>query len=460
MLSRFANSAGELGLSFKPRRRNYRRPDMHDHLEPTGHKRLLALDGGGVRSAMSIAILEKIEGTLQRRHGNHDSFKLSDYFDLIGGTSTGSILAAALATNAVRASELRTLYEDLTRDVFRRGGQFDEKRLGQALERIFGSKTLGGEMATGLAVVARRVDTDSTLVFHNNPEGPNYDDAPEKAALGYARYPVANVIRASTAYPGEFAPAQVKLARLPHLEEGLFVDAGFTPFNNPAFQLFLLATLDNRGFGWTKGEEQLLVTSVGTGSLCNELSPGSNRRSSRAKQAQRGLNFMIDGAEHTGELLMQLLSEPAVPQETIQEFGDLRDARLTPEPQCTYQRYQAKLTAKTLSDEFGLGLSTRQLNRVRNMMDRDGFQIAYEIGQAVADTLVREDHFPAAFNLEPLTAARAIKPADKAPAKEPEAEAEEAPAERAKDMTASRLAKLAESPALRRSPLPTGLPRR
>lgn len=403
MLSRFAAGNEELSRELNARRRSYRRPDVHDHLLPEGPKKILALDGGGVRSAMSIAILQKLEKILARRHGNHESFRLADYYDLIGGTSTGAVLAGALASRALHATDLQELYEDVAHYAFRRGGQFDSKRFSKILTHIFGKETLGGELATGLAIVARQVDTDTTLVFHNNPDGPNFNDMPDKARLGFSRYPIANVIHASTARPGEFSPELVELTRHPHTENGVFVDAAFTPFNNPAFQLFLLATLPTRGFGWKIGTENLMVTSVGTGSLCNEVPTSKrHRRASRSISAERGLRFMIDGAEHTGELLMQLLSEPTSPQHPSCEFGDLQGVRLTSEPQCTYQRYQAKLTAQSLAKDFKLGLSPRQLSRVRNMMSRDGLQIAYEIGQAVADTLIREEHFPENFDLERL----------------------------------------------------------
>jgi len=60
-------------------------------------KRILALDGGGLRGIVTLAFLAEIESMLRARHGGAESFRLSHYFDLIAGTSTGSIIAAALA---------------------------------------------------------------------------------------------------------------------------------------------------------------------------------------------------------------------------------------------------------------------------------------------------------------------------------------------------------------------------
>lgn len=61
-----------------------------------GPKRLLSLDGGGIRGLISLGFLTKAERVLRCRYGKPD-LVLSDYFDLIGGTSTGSIIAGLLA---------------------------------------------------------------------------------------------------------------------------------------------------------------------------------------------------------------------------------------------------------------------------------------------------------------------------------------------------------------------------
>src|SRR5262245_19289495 len=74
--------------------------EINPVLQPrkAGQRRLLALDGGGIRGLVALGILEKIETDLRRLHKGKDNFRLSDYFDFIGGTSTGAILAVGLAT--------------------------------------------------------------------------------------------------------------------------------------------------------------------------------------------------------------------------------------------------------------------------------------------------------------------------------------------------------------------------
>lgn len=50
-------------------------------------KKNLCLDGGGIRGTLSLGILKKIESVL-RKETQSQSLVLSDYFDLICGTST------------------------------------------------------------------------------------------------------------------------------------------------------------------------------------------------------------------------------------------------------------------------------------------------------------------------------------------------------------------------------------
>jgi len=68
-----------------------------EHLDPkVGPKRILSLDGGGLRGMMTVQVLKKIEALLRQRF-NDPKLVLADYFDLIAGTSTGAIIAAGLA---------------------------------------------------------------------------------------------------------------------------------------------------------------------------------------------------------------------------------------------------------------------------------------------------------------------------------------------------------------------------
>jgi patatin-like phospholipase/acyl hydrolase len=66
-------------------------------VEDPGPKKLLALDDGGIRGVITLEVLQRIESMLAQQLGAGDTFVLADYFDHIGGTSTGAVIAAGLA---------------------------------------------------------------------------------------------------------------------------------------------------------------------------------------------------------------------------------------------------------------------------------------------------------------------------------------------------------------------------
>jgi hypothetical protein len=71
-------------------------PRAYEARSTDGPKKLLALDGGGIRGALTLQILRSIEDHL-RDYYDKPEYVLSDYFDYIGGSSTGAIIAVGLA---------------------------------------------------------------------------------------------------------------------------------------------------------------------------------------------------------------------------------------------------------------------------------------------------------------------------------------------------------------------------
>src|SRR5712691_6737159 len=67
-----------------------------ERIEREGQKKLLAIDGGGIRGVLALEVLQRIEDLLKAKSGCGD-FCLADYFDYIAGTSTGGIIAAGLS---------------------------------------------------------------------------------------------------------------------------------------------------------------------------------------------------------------------------------------------------------------------------------------------------------------------------------------------------------------------------
>ena len=72
--------------------------------------RILALDGGGIRGVISAKILERVQEKIGQ--------PLNEYFDLIAGTSTGSILAASIVLGKT-PTELIDIYRNRGEEIFR-----------------------------------------------------------------------------------------------------------------------------------------------------------------------------------------------------------------------------------------------------------------------------------------------------------------------------------------------------
>src|SRR6266567_1004915 len=80
-------------------------------------RKMLALDGGGIRGLITLGILKRLEDSLSAVSTRGSTFRLSDFFDYIAGTSTGAIIAAGLA-RGLSVQELIDFYRESGRDMF------------------------------------------------------------------------------------------------------------------------------------------------------------------------------------------------------------------------------------------------------------------------------------------------------------------------------------------------------
>ncbi len=155
------------------------------HLFGPGPKRLLALDGGGVRGAITVAFLERIEQVL-RQHLGKDEVHLGDWFDLVGGTSTGAIIAGALALGYT-TQDIKRFYLELAPRVFKRPfwrimglqAKFDAQALreGNRDASSATARSTAEKLITGLCVVTKRMDTGSPWILANNRRAPYWEAA-------------------------------------------------------------------------------------------------------------------------------------------------------------------------------------------------------------------------------------------------------------------------------------------
>jgi hypothetical protein len=369
------------------------------HYFGPGPKRILSLDGGGVRGVITVAFLERIEELLSEREGR--DVRLGDWFDLVGGTSTGAVIAGALALG-YRTKDLKDFYMRLAPRVFRRpfwrvigwSAKFDAEALRQEIETIVGDRTLeSDDLITGLCVVTKRIDTGSPWIVSNNPKAPYWNAPDSRAFIGNRHYRLANLVRASTAAPVYFDPEL-----LPIVDgelHGLFLDGGVTPHNNPSLALFMMTRLKAFGVCWPTGPERLMVCSIGTGNYRSRLSAVQARRIRALGVAVHALSGLIDDASNLVVMLMQWLGESPTPWVTNSEIGALADDVPLGGPYFRFLRYNAILDVDWLRDMLDVRLSEKEVGRVRQLDDAAMIPLAYDIGRRAAERQVKIEHFVA-----------------------------------------------------------------
>lgn len=222
-------------------------------------RRILALDGGGIKGVLAAAFLEAIEEATGKR--------TAEYFDLVAGTSTGGIIALGLGLG-MSAREIVQFYVNDGPRIFdqlnpldrpgwiartfatlkgagRQAKQvsfpkYDSDGLRHALERAFGSARLG-DSRIRLVIPAYHADKEDVYVFKTRHHERLQVDWRESAV---------NVALATAAAPTYFSAHQMP-SGAPLIDGGIWA-------NNPSG----IAAVEARGvLGWTN--DDLYVLSLG-----------------------------------------------------------------------------------------------------------------------------------------------------------------------------------------------------
>ncbi|MFT3945352.1 MAG: patatin-like phospholipase family protein [Agriterribacter sp.] len=241
-------------------------------------RKILSLDGGGIRGVLTLEILSELENQLKTALGKDDQFRLSDFFDYIGGTSTGAIIAAGLSLG-MSAQQLLDFYEEKGEAMFDKSFLlkrvkhfYNEGPLLKELKATFGDGDIdlqSNKFKSLLLVVTMNRSTDSPWPISNNPDAKFNNPQRKDCNL---RIPLYQLVRASTAAPAYFRPETLQWDPADPEKTFVFVDGGVTPYNNPAFLMYRMATQKAYNLNWKTGEKELLIVSVGTGSA---PSPGA-----------------------------------------------------------------------------------------------------------------------------------------------------------------------------------------
>jgi hypothetical protein len=378
-----------------------------ERITKLGPKRLLSVDGGGIRGVLSLGILRRIETILKAQSGGREDFRLSHYFDYIAGTSTGGIIAAGLSVG-MSVDEILTFYKEAGAQMFVKANllhrlryKFESEPLAAKLKDVFGASTKFGSdvIETLLLLVMRNATTDSPWPLSNNPYA-KYND-PQRYDNNL-KFPLWQLVRASTAAPTYFPPEVIVLPSEDRTKEKqfVFVDGGVTMYNNPAFQMFLMATLEcywpraPRGQqGWSTGVDKLLIVSIGTGTspaVQQGLNPDDMNLLFNATTIPSALMF---AALNEQDVLCRVFGDCLVGDPLDRELGSLMPG-IGPlresQKLFTYMRYNAELTREGLD---AIGCKDIQPEAVQKLDSIEAIPELLAVGMAVAEMKVKQDHF-------------------------------------------------------------------
>lgn len=381
---------------------------LQKRLTSKGPKRILALDGGGIRGAVTLGFLGAIESILAERHKaiiDKDKFRLHHYFDLVGGTSTGAIIASLIAVGGYSVTEIKKLYKELGGQIFsdRNGinlfgkqiylnGKYNSEPLKEQLKKIFSDARLGDDAnKTGLCIVTKRLDTCSTWPVTNNPAA---------AFFPVNRFLIRDIVRASTAAPSYFDPEIIDVGLG---EEGVFVDGGMSMMNNPSLQLFLTATLKGFKLEWESGEEKLFIVSIGTGRRNKKLIGEKWNNPNLLEIAKFAPEQFMSDAGELVELMMHYIGKATGPLRKLDaEVGDLGKDVIHGGKAFSYIRYNVEMVKNELNNIGITGLSEMKIASLMNMDLAENVDLLIEIGEEAAKKYVAENHFPEAFDLKSI----------------------------------------------------------
>ena len=375
--------------------------NLASRYEKSQPRKILALDGGGIRGVLTLEILLKIENDLKEKLGKGDDFRLSDFFDYFGGTSTGAIIATGLSIG-MSVQELLDFYTEKGKDMFdktfllKRWRSFYESGpLLNMLQQTFGKDTdldlNNGKFRSLLLVVTMNRSTDSPWPISNNPLAKYNNKSRPDCNL---KIKLHQLVRASTAAPAYFPPETLEWDKNDPSKTFVFVDGGVTPYNNPAFLLYKMATHPAYNLNWETGEDKLLVVSVGTGSATSEGDYGNLVNT--LKELPNNLMYTMQLDQDINCRLMGRCTYGAhIDRELDDMITKEVDGTLTPLSKNTnknflYVRYNADLSQKGLD---AIGLNNIVSSEVRQMDNVKYIDKLRQVGKETAKRQVDTAHF-------------------------------------------------------------------
>jgi uncharacterized protein len=384
--------------------------NLRSRYEEDRPHRMLALDGGGIRGVLTLGILEKIEALVNERTG---AKSLCDYFDYIAGTSTGAIIAAGLA-RGMTVAQLIDFYRSSGSQMFEHSWLIERVKyfytadpLKSKLQEVFGHDTTlePSNLRCLLLIVTKNVTTDSPWPISSNPDAKYNASNRNDCNL---KIPLWQLVRASTAAPVYFPPEILQWDPQDRSKTFVFVDGGVTPYNNPGFLLYRMATTPAYRLNWKTGEKNLLLISMGTGAAeslgATATAPNRNLFSNVAglpgelmygMQVDQDVNCRMIGrctyGAHLDREVLDLVPRQTEPGMPMEEEYKAPEIPLSTDlgRHFLYARYNADLSREGLNR---LGFAQVDPTSIQKLDAVENIEALLEIGRAVGKN-VKPEHF-------------------------------------------------------------------
>ncbi|KAE9364538.1 FabD/lysophospholipase-like protein [Stipitochalara longipes BDJ] len=242
--------------------------------------KLLSLDGGGVRGLSVLIILEHLvdRSNRKRKEQGLEPQEPWQMFHLIGGTSTGGIIAVMLGRLRMSIADCRKAYEEISQQAFTPlhskanfvvsafsfwnvGSTFDEKELEKAIKEVIGTSLKHGDSDPNRALLQENEEIHDIKRPCKVLVACTHEDVTREAIFRTYLHPtkvrtkvfenclIWQACRATSAAPSFFPPIEIGGQK--------FLDGGVL-FNNPV-QLVYREAQDL----WP--DKQPLLISIGTG---------------------------------------------------------------------------------------------------------------------------------------------------------------------------------------------------
>lgn len=284
--------------------------------------KILSLDGGGFRGALSTRILQSVETTLAKKRNQ----KVHEYFDMVSGTSTGSLIAGGIAVK-MSAGELLDVYKNRGDEIF--PTRIRRQRKFRRISQVIGANVLykHGDPRTGESGLSKVINDEyakkcnavcpkiseiespillipaydtlsrNTTLFVSNNKNP----------IWYDQLPLWQICTASASAPTFFPPYDLPYFRKENLNEDKppvlpHIDGGVSA-NNPTIASIAHALLTEQ-----KDITQISVLSIGTGQTTQPYSYRQIKNWGLLKWIKNLSNiFLAPPAQLTDALSRQIL---------------------------------------------------------------------------------------------------------------------------------------------------------